>query len=120
MVRPGLFGGRASGTRVRPCPKRAGSNDTRWAASRRVVVGRGEGWVARAREEARRQMLGAAHETLDVTGTLAVDDKYPTRADATRSSARAMLRDGRRDREQDPRPTHTRVGRRGAGRLDMV
>ena len=73
-----------------------------------------------AREEARRQMLGAAHETLDVTGTLAVDDKYPTRADATRSSARAMPRDGRRDREQDPRPTHTRVGRRGAGRLDMV
>ena len=75
-----------------------------------------------AREEARRQMLGAAHETLDVTGTLAVDDKYPTRADATRSSARAMPREGRRDREQDPLPTHTRVrvGRRGAGRLDMV
>ena len=70
-----------------------------------------------AREEARRQLLGAAQETLDVTGTLAVVDKYPTRADATRSSARPMPRDGRCDREP-PRPTH--VGRRGAGRLDMV
>jgi uncharacterized membrane protein YgcG len=70
-----------------------------------------------AREEARRELLGAAHETLDVTGTLAVVDKYPTRADATRSSARAMSRVGRCDREL---PRLTRVGRCGAGRLGMV
>ena len=57
------------------------------------------------RELARRRALGAAHETLDVTGTLAVVDKYPTRADATRSSARAMPKEGRRDREP-PQPAH--------------
>ena len=58
-----------------------------------------------AREGARRRALAAAHETLDVTGTLAVVDKYPARADATRSSARAMPREGRRDREH-PQPAH--------------
>ena len=102
------------------------------AATRVAEAKRCAAW--HAREEARRQLLDAAHETIEVTGTLTVVDKYPTRADATCSSARARPRGGHHDREPRQRlpgqPTHpdnehprsTDVVRRGgeAGYLRML